>query len=91
MVHDITKQLKSGNNTVGVLLGNGWWGQGLGYKPQLRLLISMTTAAGVRSTLVSDVSWQGAQSPIVADSIYNGETYNATLEQKGGGTSLSAL
>ncbi len=38
---------------------------------------------GSRVTVTSDSSWQTAEGPIVSDSIYNGETYDARKETPG--------
>ena len=38
---------------------------------------------GTRDSVLSDESWKATQSPILASEIYNGENYDARLEQKG--------
>ena len=38
---------------------------------------------GTRSRIVTDESWKAAESPILSNSIYNGETYDARREKSG--------
>jgi len=90
---DITNQLLQGDNTIGVMLGNGFY-----YIPRDKRYRKMTGAYGYPkmicrltveykdgsvSNLVSDESWKTAPGPIIFTSIYGGEDYNANLEQKG--------
>ncbi|MEZ0542187.1 family 78 glycoside hydrolase catalytic domain [Fibrella arboris] len=89
---DLTHKLKSGENALGVMLGNGFYYVPpvkdrfrklkvmFGY-PKLisRLLISY--ADGSQDNIVSDETWKTAPSPITFSSIYGGENYNAMLEQ----------
>ncbi len=46
VVYDVTSLLATGPNASGVLLGNGWWGQGLGGSPQLRFVLTLRFANG---------------------------------------------
>jgi len=93
-VYDITRQLKAGENAVGALLGNGWWAGGLGWsggkryaKPgeDLRLLaqLEIECADGSVHTIASNPSWRWKEAPILEDTLYNGETYDARLEENG--------
>jgi hypothetical protein len=90
--YDITKELKGGDNTVGVLLGNGFYNeQGGRYKkmqvsfgpPTLFLKISITYADGTKEEIISNKDWKYSPSPIVFNSMYGGEDYDARLEQPG--------
>lgn len=87
---DITKQLQKGRNTLGVMLGNGFYyipGEryrkltgAYGYPKMIaRVLISYTD--GSSENIISDESWKTAPSPITFSSIYAGEDYDATMEQ----------
>ena len=80
-VDDVTKLVQPGAvNTLGFMLGNGWYGmpQGYGKTPKLRfeLVLDNGTVAAFSSpsTTVMKIG------PIVYDSIYNGETYICDLE-----------
>jgi len=90
--YDLTEELKKGNNTVGVLLGNGFYNeQGGRYKkmqvsfgpPTLFLKIFITYADGSKEEIISNKDWKYSPSPIVFNSIYGGEDYDARLEQPG--------
>ena len=90
--YDVTKQLIEGENAVGAYLGNMWWSSGLGWKGgktyangPLSLLFKMIIQYEDGSTgeVVSDQSWYWHQSPIVENTLYNGETYDARLEMYG--------
>jgi len=78
VTHDISRLLRSGANAVGVILGNGWL-----KNKALLIQISIELANGDKISIVSDGSWKTADGPIVADSIYNGETYDARQETPG--------
>lgn len=90
---DITHQLKLGENTLGVMLGNGFYyiprdkryrkmtGQ-YGY-PKMICRLVIEHRDGSIENILSDISWKTAPGPIIFTSIYGGEDYNANLEQKG--------
>lgn len=90
--YDLTEGVKKGDNTVGVLLGNGFYNeQGGRYKkmqvsfgpPTLFLKISITYTDGTKEEIISDKNWKYSPSPIVFNSMYGGEDYDARLEQPG--------
>ncbi|MEO5562343.1 MAG: family 78 glycoside hydrolase catalytic domain [Chitinophagaceae bacterium] len=89
---DITNQLKKGKNAMGVMLGNGFYfmpGErylkiqlAYGYPKMIsRIMVEYTD--GTTEDIVSDNSWKTTAGPVTFSSIYGGEDYNATLEQKG--------
>ena len=77
--YDVTNLLRTGPNVAGAILGHGW------YKGNPRLLfqLNITYTDGTRVSLVTDGSWRTASGPILQNSIYDGETYDARLEQSG--------
>ncbi len=90
--HEVTDILKKGENAIGVLLGAGWykgditWFRRHNYYGSYaafsgQLVIRYTD--GSEEILASDTSWQGCRSPIIHADIYDGETYDARLEQDG--------
>ncbi len=92
-VYDITQMLQKGKNTVGAILGNMWWSSGLGWQGNggavysngpLRFIAQLEIESE-RDTLkiISDQTWKGSHSPYLANTIYNGVTYDSRLEQKG--------
>lgn len=75
--YDVTRLLKRGANCVGALLGNGWW-KGA---PHFLLQMHIEYADGRQEIVISDEEWHWAKSPILSNSLYHGETYDARLEQ----------
>ncbi len=86
--YDVTEQVKRGDNAVGLMLGNGFYGQnfafsgGLGYaEPRAKLVFELQYSNGTSETICSGSDWTAAQSPVVFDNLYAGETYDARLEK----------
>ncbi len=77
-VHDVGRMLRPGANAVAVMLGEGW------YKDRALLLqLNVELEDGTKLSVVSDPTWKAADGPILEDSIYNGETYDARAETPG--------
>lgn len=94
VTHDLTDQLRQGENVIGMMLGTGWynmhtkavWGFGQApwrARPRMLCQVEIEYVDGRRETIVSDGTWQVSTGPIVFDGIRNGETYDARLEQPG--------
>mgnify|MGYP000226888060 CR=1 FL=1 len=86
--YDVTSLLKEGENAVGVMLGNGWYARkrssdGSPKPPILILQIDLEFQDGSRKTIISDEKWKVSKGPIIENDIYNGETYDARLEEEG--------
>lgn len=94
---DVTPQLRRGNNVVGVMLGNGWYNPmplklfrtwnlrntlTVG-KPIVKAQLRITYKDGSSETILTDASWKAGDGPILMNSVYLGELYDARLEQKG--------
>ncbi|MFB0497766.1 alpha-L-rhamnosidase [Mucilaginibacter sp. OAE612] len=93
---DVTEQLIAGKNTIGVMLGNGFYyiprdkryrklTGAFGY-PKMICRLMLEYDNGKVENVVSDGSWKTAPSPVTFSSIYGGEDYNANLEQPGWNT-----
>lgn len=91
-VYDVKDLLESGKNAAGAVLGNMWWSGGLGWaggqkysEGPLKFLMQLDVnyEDGTSQTVISDNTWKWADSPIWADHIYDGEKYDANLEQPG--------
>lgn len=89
---DITENLKRGSNTVGTIVGNGFYNINreryrklvIAYgAPKMILKLIIQFNDGTKEIIVSDESWKTSSSPITFTSIYGGEDYDARLEQKG--------
>ncbi|MEO7768717.1 MAG: family 78 glycoside hydrolase catalytic domain, partial [Ferruginibacter sp.] len=89
---DITGQLQTGKNAIGVMLGNGfYYVPGSRYRklkgaygyPKMICNILISYQDGTSENIVSDESWRASAGPVTFSSIYGGEDYDATLEQDG--------
>lgn len=86
---DVTKEIKSGKNAIGITLGNGRYfsmTQGMRSfgKPRMLLQLELTYTDGTRQTLISDDSWKvTASGPIRTNNEFDGETYDARMEMPG--------
>jgi alpha-L-rhamnosidase len=76
--YDISGFLRPGNNTIGAILGTGWYGS-----QTFILQIHLEMENGEEITLITDDTWKSKAGPVVSDSIYNGELYDARLETPG--------
>jgi len=91
VTHDFTRLLMPGANVVGIMLGNGFFGQNIGFnaaslcydQPVLIAKIIMDYADGTTEVINTDTSWKAETGPVLFDNVYAGETYDARLEQKG--------
>ncbi|MDR6194987.1 family 78 glycoside hydrolase catalytic domain [Siphonobacter sp. SORGH_AS_0500] len=97
VTYDVTKQIQEGKNAVGVLLGNGWYNHqstAVWYfhqapwrsRPSVCVDLRVTYEDGTTETISSDTSWKTALSPVIFNSIYTAEHYDARKEQKGWNT-----
>ena len=89
---DVTSKIQQGKNVIGAVVGNGFYyinrqryrklviAQGY---PKMICNLKITYADGTSSEIVSGSDWKCAPSPISYTSIYGGEDYDATREQKG--------
>ncbi len=90
---DVTGMLREGRNAIGAILADGWyrgligwgggrrniWGEHLGLLAQLEIWYD----DGSSERIVTDETWHAATGPILSSGIYEGETYDARLEQPG--------
>jgi len=91
--YDVTRRLRSGKNAFGAMLGGGWATLGRRFfdpevgpyykAPALLLQVNIEFEGGKTISVVSDGSWKATQGPIVSDSVYDGEVYDARREQPG--------
>jgi len=86
--YDIKDLLKKGENAIGAILGNGFynapinWTQSYG-SPRFLGQIYITYTDGTEEMITSDQSWKASKSPILMDLVYDGEHYDARMEQPG--------
>lgn len=94
VTHDVTRLLKQGENAAGALLGNGFYNVTTKAAwdfdkapwraaPKLLCQIEIDLTDGRRILVGSNSGWKTADSPIVENTIYGGEVYDARREQCG--------
>jgi alpha-L-rhamnosidase len=92
--YDVTSLIGQGTNTLGVVLGGGWYSSPMTWSAfraypgpnLLRAQLDLTLADGTHRTIGTDPSWLTAQAPITFSEIYGGESYDSRLEQRGWST-----
>lgn len=88
---DVTSLLQKAENTIGVLLGNGWYNQRdrtveghMWYDiPRLLCQLEIEYVDGSSEMVCSDATWKTATGPLLHDAIFTGEVYDARLELDG--------
>ncbi|MET8147686.1 family 78 glycoside hydrolase catalytic domain [Actinoplanes sp. NPDC049668] len=90
--YDVTAALRQGDNTLGALLGNGWYSGNIGFagsqrygtSPWYSAQLSIEYTDGTRADVRTDGSWSAAPSVIVADDLYHGEDQDARISSAAG-------
>ncbi len=94
VTYDVTDALRRGKNAVGVILGNGWYNVQTRAvwdfhkapwraAPKLLMQLRVEYADGRIETIGTDSRWMTSAGPIIFNSIYGGETYDARAEKPG--------
>jgi alpha-L-rhamnosidase len=90
--YDVTAMVQPGANTVGAILGDGWYGSVIGFsgkrlfyggKPRFRAQFVLELSDGSTQTVVSDASWKASYGPIQFGDLLIGSSYDARLEMPG--------
>lgn len=96
-VHDVTDQLRDGENVLGAMLGNGWyaplplrmWGKRnlrdelpIG-RPKLIARLDVQYSDGRRVQIGSDELWRTAPGPVRRNNVYLGEWQDARTDPTG--------
>ena len=83
---DVTTMLRPGDNTLGAILGDGWYTGTLLWKnernhygthPQLLARLDIELRDGRKVTVTTGRGWQTCTGPVLASDIYHGETFDA--------------
>ena len=95
--YDVTDRIAQGENALGAVLGNGWfnplplqmWNRinprehlRIGV-PRVIMQLNVEYLDGSTTSVHTSPDWRTADSPILNDSVYLGETYDARREQAG--------
>jgi alpha-L-rhamnosidase len=88
--YDVTRHLEPGANTIGAWLGDGWYRGRLGfdggthdiYGTDLSLIaqLEVTHDDGTTTVLATDETWTAAPGPILSSGLYDGEVFDARLD-----------
>ena len=89
---EATRLLRQGENVLGAHVGAGWYKGMMGFvherctygnRTALMAQVTIRYQDGTEETVVTDESWLGCASPVTFSEIYDGERYDARLEQPG--------
>ncbi len=94
VTHDVTGEVKPGVNAIGVLLGNGWYNHqstAVWYfdkapwraRPKFCMDLRITYEDGTEDIIATGPDWRTSLSPVIFNSIYTAEHYDARLEKPG--------
>ena len=87
--YDVTSALHPGANTVGAIIGDGWYSGYVGFsrqrnlygsRPALRLQMDIAYKDGTHQVIASDGTWTGRTGPIIYSDMLQGESYDARTE-----------
>lgn len=89
--HDVTGLLKTGDNVLGAVLGDGWYcghvawkGRRLyGDRPHLLAALEVLYTDGTREALTSGPDWMYATGPVAESDFLMGEDFDARRELRG--------
>jgi alpha-L-rhamnosidase len=88
---DITKLLKSGENQIQAILGQGWYAgyiawaaqrEHYGDTPMTKIQVEIEYADGTKDTIKTDKSWLVSEGPILDEHFLHGEKYDARITPK---------
>ncbi|MCL5021631.1 MAG: glycoside hydrolase family 78 protein [Bacteroidetes bacterium] len=93
MTFNVTKDIRHGENAIGVVLGNGRFFAPrhdvptrtltFGF-PKMIFQLNIEYTDGTRQSIVSDTTWRlTTDGPIISNNVYDGETYDARKEMPG--------
>ncbi|MGX5682672.1 family 78 glycoside hydrolase catalytic domain [Schumannella luteola] len=90
---DVTALVTRGENVLGLRLAGAWYTEQYGFfefasrvygeQPAALAQLELEFADGSRETVVTDGSWRASGEALTASSLYDGEAYDARLEQRG--------
>ena len=88
--YDVTHLLELGTNILGIILGDGYYsgtmipGHQYGVEARFSGFLELIDSARNKTLISTDDSWKWTdQGPILMNSIYDGETYDASKELRG--------
>jgi alpha-L-rhamnosidase len=91
-VHDVTAHFQAGTNTLGAVLGNGFFGApsrgwanwvGVGNEPVFSAEVELTMADGSTRLITADNSWKWSTAETTFNDFFKGEHQDLRLAQPG--------
>ncbi|MFL9680531.1 family 78 glycoside hydrolase catalytic domain [Streptomyces sp. KL110A] len=89
--HDVTALLTPGANTIGAWLGDGWYRGKYGFDGGTRNIygtdqsliaqLEITYTDGTTTVIPTDDTWHAAVGPILTSGLYEGEHFDARLDE----------
>ena len=90
--YDVTAQVRTGGNTIGAILGDGWYASNLahlrrrkfyGGNPRLLAQLMIELEDGTRQVVATDSDWKASYGPIRHADLQFGCEYDSRLEMPG--------
>lgn len=91
--YDVTRYLHAGGNGIGIRVADGWYSGRISWEKGFRsaygayraalLELHVQYADGSEEVVLTDETWKTSEGPIRYTSIYDGEIYDARLEDAG--------
>ncbi len=91
--YDVTAHIQNGKNTIGAILGDGWYTGSIGwgdmrnhygdYPLMLLAELHIEYTDGSREVIPTSESWSAAHGPIVLSDMLDGETHDARIDNEG--------
>ena len=90
--YEVTREIKHGENTLGAMLGDGWYASYIAYtkrrhfygnSPRLIVQLQIEYEDGTRDTIGTDGTWKAAIGPVREADLQMGCVYDARAEWKG--------
>jgi alpha-L-rhamnosidase len=90
--YDVTGMVHAGTNSIGAILGDGWYASDLAFKgsrlnyggaPRFLAQLVLEFFDGSKQTVVSDGSWKASYGPIQFGDLLMGSSYDARQELPG--------
>jgi alpha-L-rhamnosidase len=90
--YDVTGLIAEGSNTVGAVLGDGWYAGNVAiagrhrygdYPLKLYMQMEIEYSNGTKKSIITDGSWKGSKGPLIYSDMLMGEMYDARREMDG--------
>lgn len=95
---DVTEYIRTGDNAIGFTVSEGWYRGRMGWEDGRRSIygerigpiaqLELTFEDGTLQTINSDGNWASAHGPITSAGIYDGECYDARLDEPAWSTAI---